>query len=88
MSVAVFSCWLWNFVVSATFLSLLNALGPANTFMLYAVMCIIGFVYCYYKAPETKDISLEKIEENIRQGVPVREIGQAVFVPPLAPETE
>lgn len=88
MSVAVFSCWLWNFVVSATFLSLLNALGPTNTFMLYAAMCIVGFVYCYYKAPETKGISLEKIEDNIRRGMAVREIGQPVFVPPLAPEAE
>jgi SP family galactose:H+ symporter-like MFS transporter len=79
MSVAVFSCWLWNFAVSATFLTLLNELGPTNTFLLYAVMCVVGFVFCYYKVPETKDISLEKIEENIRNGLPLREIGQPVL---------
>ncbi|OGT42001.1 MAG: hypothetical protein A3F42_04360 [Gammaproteobacteria bacterium RIFCSPHIGHO2_12_FULL_37_34] len=88
MSVAVFSCWLWNFVVSSTFLTLLHALGPTNTFMLYAIMCIVGFVYCYYKIPETKGVSLEKIEDNIRRGITVREIGQPVFVPQLSPETE
>ncbi|OGT35454.1 MAG: hypothetical protein A3F11_01630 [Gammaproteobacteria bacterium RIFCSPHIGHO2_12_FULL_37_14] len=88
MGVAVFSCWLWNFVVSSTFLSLLNYLGPTNTFMLYAAMCVIGFVYCYYKVPETKGVSLEKIEDNIRRGVTVCEIGQPVFLPQLAPETE
>jgi len=56
--------------------------------MLYAIMCVIGLIYCYYKVPETKGISLEKIENNIRQGMPLREIGQPIFVPPLAQEAE
>lgn len=79
MSVAVFSCWLWNFAVSATFLSLLNALGPTNTFLMYAAMCAFGFVFCYFKTPETKGVSLEKIEDNIRRRLPLREIGQPVL---------
>ena len=86
MGVAVFSGWLWNFAVSATFLSLLNALGPSNTFMLYAIMCVLGFVFCYYKVPETKGISLEKIEANIREGLPIRQIGQPQFETELASE--
>ena len=32
MGVSVFSCWFWNFVVSSTFLTLLNSAGPGNTF--------------------------------------------------------
>lgn len=88
MSIAVFSCWLWNFAVSATFLSLLNTLGPTNTFMLYAAMCVIGFVFCYYKVPETTGISLEKIEENIRRGLPTREIGQPIFLDEADAATE
>lgn len=84
MSIAVFSGWFWNFAVSSTFLSLLNALGPTQTFLLYAFMCIIGFIFCYYKVPETNGITLEQIEQNIRNGLPIREIGQPV----LAPEFE
>ena len=86
MGVAVFSCWFWNFVVSSTFLSLLNAFGPSNTFMVYAIMCVFSFVFCYYKVPETKGITLEKIEENIRKGLPLREIGQPKLVPDFATE--
>lgn len=78
MGVAVFSCWLWNFAVSSTFLSLLNALGPALTFLLYAVMCIFSIVFCYYKIPETNGVTLEQIETNIRRGLSLREIGQPV----------
>ena len=87
MSIAVFSGWFWNFVVSSTFLSLLSSLGPSRTFLVYAMMCVIGFIFCYYKAPETKGITLEKIEENIRSGLPIREIGQPIFVSTTVSET-
>lgn len=76
MGVAVFSCWFWNFAVSATFLTLLDKLGPSATFLLYAFMCICSFIYCYYKAPETRGVTLEQIEENIRNRLPLRAIGQ------------
>ncbi len=76
MGVAVFSCWFWNFVVSASFLTLLHALGPSQTFLLYAVMCGFSFIFCYYKVPETRGITLEQIEQNIRERLPLRLIGQ------------
>ncbi|MDX1901353.1 MAG: sugar porter family MFS transporter [Gammaproteobacteria bacterium] len=77
MGVAVFSCWFWNFVVSSTFLTLLDKLGPSHTFLLYAFMCIISFIFCYYKAPETRGVTLEQIENNIRNRLPLRSIGQS-----------
>ncbi|MEO8401185.1 MAG: sugar porter family MFS transporter [Gammaproteobacteria bacterium] len=76
MSVAVFSCWFWNFAVSATFLTLLNLLGPSKTFLMYASMCVISFVFCYYKTPETCGVTLEEIENNIRKRLPLRSIGR------------
>jgi sugar porter (SP) family MFS transporter len=79
MSVAILSCWFWNFVVSATFLTLLNQLGPSLTFMLYTVMCGVSLVFCYYKVPETNGVTLEQIETNIRNRLPLREIGQGSF---------
>lgn len=75
MSIAVFSCWFWNFVVSSTFLTLLDAIGPGGAFLLYAVMCAASFVFCYHKTPETTGVTLEQIEQNIRNGLPLREIG-------------
>lgn len=78
MGVAVFSCWLWNFAVSSTFLTLLNYLGPSTTFFMYAAMCVFSIIFCYYKVPETKGVTLEQIEENIRKRLPLRYIGQPV----------
>ena len=76
MSVAIFSCWFWNFVVSSTFLTLLDYFGPSNTFLIYGMLCVFSIIFCYYKVPETKGITLEQIEENIRKRVPLRELGQ------------
>ncbi len=78
MGVAVFSCWFWNFVVSSTFLTLLNLFGPSQTFLLYAVICVFSFIFCYYKTPETRGVTLEEIEENIRKRYPLRIIGQPI----------
>lgn len=79
MSVAVFSCWFWNFVVSSTFLTLLNNMGPSSTFLIYALMCVFSFMFCYYKVPETNGVTLEQIENNIRKRHPLRYIGQPAF---------
>lgn len=80
MGIAVFSCWFWNFVVSATFLTLLNNLGPSGAFMLYASLCLFSFIFCYYKTPETTGVTLEQIEQNIRDGLPLRAIGRPLAV--------
>lgn len=78
MSVAIVSCWFWNFVVSSTFLTLLNHFGASLTFLGYAGMCAFSLVFCYYKVPETNGVTLEQIEENIRKRKPLRQIGQSV----------
>ncbi len=78
MGIAVFSCWFANFLVSSTFLTLVNALGTADTFLLYTIMCIVGLIISYFIVPETKNISLERIEENIRKGLPLKQIGQPI----------
>jgi sugar porter (SP) family MFS transporter len=88
MGVAVFSCWLWNFVVSSTFLTLLNTMGPSITFLFYAIMCALSFIFCYYKAPETKGVTLEQIEENIRTKLPLRHIGTPIYDKTLSSITE
>ena len=50
--------------------------GTSNTFLLYAFMSFIALAICYFFAPETKGVSLEKIEDNIRKGLRVRDIGK------------
>lgn len=68
--------WIANLIVGATFLSLIDAIGSANTFWLYAVLNLICVVLTLHFVPETKNISLEHIERNLMLGLPLRRIGQ------------
>lgn len=75
-SVATMANWLSNFLVSLTFLSLLNRLGSVSTFLLYAVLSLAGVWFCFRFVPETKGVPLERIESDLRAGRPLRELGK------------
>jgi hypothetical protein len=71
MSVTLFSNWGMNFVVSLTFLTLLQALGTAGTFWLYAALCALLVAFTARFIPETRGRSLERIEADLRhRGTP------------------
>jgi sugar porter (SP) family MFS transporter len=74
-SLATMANWLSNFIVSLTFLSLLNALGSVWTFVLYAVLCVVGLWFCFRFVPETKGVPLEVIERDLRARRPLRKLG-------------
>jgi len=74
-SVATMANWLSNFIVSLTFLSLLNALGSVWTFLLYAALCGVGVWFCLHFVPETKGVPLEAIERDLRARRPLRKLG-------------
>ncbi|CAK7217047.1 hypothetical protein SBRCBS47491_003029 [Sporothrix bragantina] len=51
--------WFANFVIGLTFLPLMDALTPSWTFVLYAVVCLVGFLLVRACYPETSGLSLE-----------------------------
>jgi SP family sugar porter-like MFS transporter len=65
MSVATFVLWLANFVVSFTFPWLLANLGGGGTFLLYATMSVLAFLFVWRAVPETKGKSLEELEKEL-----------------------
>ncbi len=50
-----------NFVVSITFLSLIEAIGSARTFAIYGAMSIVTLIFVRYVVPETCGRDLESI---------------------------
>ena len=56
--------WIFNLVVSITFLSLVERLGPSWTFWLYGVLAVAALLFSYYLVPETKGRTLEEIEQS------------------------
>ena len=65
MGVAAVGQWVFNLVVTATFLNLVTGLGAASTFTLYAVATVAGLAFTVALVPETKGRSLEAIEADL-----------------------
>ena len=76
MATASVANWGFNICVSATFLSLIAAIGIGNTFLVYAFCTFVGLIFIICLVPETKGVSLERIEENLYAGKKLRDLGQ------------
>lgn len=59
---AALCLWLADYAVSQTFPMLLEGVGTAATFWLFAVISLVTVVFCAKAVPETKGRSLEEIE--------------------------
>lgn len=80
--------WAANIVISATFLTLMNAIGPTATFGLYAGICFVsytvyivfkllltlqaGLIFIYFCYPEPSGLSLEEIQVVYEYGFGVK----------------
>ena len=55
--------WIFNLLVSITFLTLVELLGATWTFWLYGALAVAAWFFSYYMVPETKGKTLEEIEQ-------------------------
>ena len=65
MSVATIANWAANFVVTISFLTLLNAITNAGTFFLFAFLTVVALAYFIKRVPETKGQTLQDIERQL-----------------------
>jgi MFS transporter, SP family, galactose:H+ symporter len=65
--------WSSNFVISLTFLPLIDLLGRSGAFWAYGAVGVLTLWFCWKFVPETKDKQLEQIEAIFREraGEPV-----------------
>lgn len=68
--------WIANAIVGMTFLLLLAGFGNGNTFLLYGALNVVFIIFFIMFVPETKGVSLEKIEANLLSGLPLKQIGR------------
>jgi SP family galactose:H+ symporter-like MFS transporter len=73
---STFVNWTANMIVGATFLTLLNGIGHAATFWLYAALNLLFILVTFLWVPETRGVTLEQIERKLMAGRPLREIGR------------
>ena len=67
MALATLVQWGANLLVSATFLTMQNALTPEGGFWLQGVVCLVALAFSAVFVPETKGRSLELIERALRR---------------------
>lgn len=65
MSIATIANWGANFVVAVSFLTLLNAISNAGTFVLMGFFTVVALGYFWRKVPETEGLTLEGIEREM-----------------------
>ena len=84
-AVGTMANWTFNFIVSLTFLVLIDALGRTGAFWLYAGIGVVTLWFCWRFVPETKGLHLEDIQEIFRKRV-ARKGGPTATPEPPAPE--
>ncbi|CAL5058930.1 unnamed protein product [Urochloa decumbens] len=68
IAICALSAWIGDIIVTYTLPVMLNAIGLAGVFGIYAVVCILALVFIYMKVPETKGMPLEVITEFFSVG--------------------
>ncbi|OCF30869.1 hypothetical protein I316_07502 [Kwoniella heveanensis BCC8398] len=62
MSFATATCWGFNFILSFTWPSLVQAFTPQGAFGWYAAWNFFATIYVYFFLPETKNLTLEELD--------------------------
>lgn len=61
--------WTFNFIVSLTFLLLIEALGRSGAFWFYGAVGVLTLIFCWKLVPETKGKRLEDIQAEFQARV-------------------
>ena len=85
MGLSSMSNWGFNTLMVFSFPILYGKTGIEFTFALYAIICLLGLFYTYYFMPETKNLSLEDIEDYLMSDKSLRQLGrgETLSVSPL-----
>lgn len=68
IAICALTFWFGDIIVTYTLPVMLNSIGLAGVFGIYAVVCTLALVFVYLKVPETKGMPLEVITEFFAVG--------------------
>ncbi|MEV0602358.1 sugar porter family MFS transporter [Streptomyces sp. NPDC050315] len=68
IGVAVFFGWLMNALLALFFPSLVAGIGMTGVFYLFAGIGVVALIFVVTQVPETRGVSLEKLEEDVTSG--------------------
>ncbi|RZU60634.1 sugar porter family MFS transporter [Zhihengliuella halotolerans] len=68
MGVSVFCLWIANAFLGLYFPSLVEGVGITGTFFMFAGLGVLAIIFVQTQVPETRGITLEKVEEDVQTG--------------------
>lgn len=68
IAICALTFWIGDIIVTYTLPVMLKSIGLAGVFGLYAIVCLISWVFVFIKVPETKGMPLEVISEFFSVG--------------------
>ncbi|MBL4648028.1 MAG: sugar porter family MFS transporter [Gammaproteobacteria bacterium] len=68
--------WICNAFIGGTFLTAIAWIGTSNTFWTLAAIAVAAMLFIYFFTPETKNISLERLEKHLMSGERLRDLGR------------
>lgn len=68
IAICALTFWIGDIIVTYTLPVMLKSIGLAGVFGLYAIVCLISWVFVFMKVPETKGMPLEVITEFFSVG--------------------
>ncbi|KAI6700274.1 hypothetical protein NL676_014598 [Syzygium grande] len=68
ITICALTYWAGNITVTYTLPVLLNSIGLAGLFSIYALGCIVSWIFVFLRVPETKGMPLEVISELFAAG--------------------
>ncbi|HJO94079.1 MAG TPA: sugar porter family MFS transporter [Victivallales bacterium] len=75
MTITTAANWIVNWIVVRFSLSIMHDWSPTALFYIFAIFCIVGFIITKYFIPETKGVSLEELEMNLKNGKKLKDLG-------------
>ena len=75
MTITTMINWTFAGLVMNYALSFMSRFGNASIFYVFAGFCVLAILFVALFVPETKGITLEELEFNLKKGVRLRELG-------------
>ena len=75
MTVTTMVNWTFAGLLMDNALTFMEAHGHASIFFLFAFFCILAIAFVAAFVPETRGVTLEQIEGNLKAGKKMRDLG-------------
>jgi len=76
MTITTMVNWTFAGVVMGFSLTFMKAYGNASIFFVFAIGCVLACAFLYFFVPETRGITLEEIEKNLKAGKKLKNLGE------------